>query len=134
MKKIVLVMGLILFSVAMMAQKGLVKEFEWKSGYTAEYWVPVQVSYDYTAGTTNVTMGLYKSKIFYNSIKTDAAKRQENILARKSEFYFNSIILPANIADSVKVYRGPYFQQTPNPTPVGTQTPYVGFFDGVTIE
>ena len=124
-----LLLALIVISMTAFSQ-ALIKEFEWKKGFTGNYWIPIRVTYDNTQGTTNVCMGLYKNAALWNEVKDTPEQRQSNVLAQKEEFRLVGKVLEANLLDSIKAYKGPYY----GPGPMGRENTYVNFFSDAVIQ
>ena len=82
----------------------LIKNHEWKLGFNGEYWIPVEVIKDHAAGTTSVTMGLYKNQTLYDEVKDEPQMRSVNILARKAGYRLEGIVADADITAGVQAY------------------------------
>ena len=127
-----MVLGLILFSISLMAQTALIKSYECKKGFTGNYWVPIEIRYDNAAGTTGVVMGLYKDASLYNEVKDSTSLRQENILARKGDIYLIGHIEESALMAAIKAYTGPAYNGRPRI--IGENNSYINYFSDATTQ
>jgi len=130
MKKSILILGMLFIAAMGFSQSALVKSFEWKRGFTANYWVAIQVTYDNVQNTTNVTMGLFKDASMYNAVKDSANVMQENILSRRDGFYLSGHIDETAIPAAIKAYTGPSY----NRPPMGMGNSIPNFFSDAVIQ
>ena len=131
MKKATLILGIVLLSVMGFSQSALIKSYEWKRGFTANYWFPISVTYDNVQNTTSVCMGLFKDASLYAAIKDSVPLVQENILARKDEFRLSGYVEKTAIPAAIKAFTGPAYNR---PFGVMPNSSYVNFFSDAVIQ
>jgi len=130
MKKATLILGMIVISMIGFSQSALIKSYEWKRGFTANYWVPISVTYDNVQNTTSVCMGLFKDASMYNAVKDSANVMQENILSRRDGFYLSGHVEETAIPAAIKAYTGPSY----NRPPMGMGNSIPNFFSNAVIQ